>query len=640
MSASAEATPRPASTLAQRRLPTGAPTTATPWSAGRARTRPATPPRLRVSLKYDSTKPQASPSARPTDKNGWYNHSVIVNYQGADATSGIDSCTQTTYSGPDDPSTAVGGTCTDKAGNQSGSSLFTLKYDETAPQASATASRGPDVNAWYNHDLTVSFSGSDATSGLDICDAPATYSGPDSTNAVVSGTCRDFAGNTITRSLALKYDETAPQATATPDRQPNAKGWYRAGVTVTFAGTDATSGLASCVAPKDYSGPDSANASVGGTCLDQAGNVGSTSFGLKYDATAPLTTASPSRQPNANGWFNASLAVSFAGTDATAGIDSCDAPKAYAGPDTLSTAVTGACRDNAGNSGPGSYTLKYDATNPSVTAAAARQPNANGWYNASVGVNFTGGDATSGIDSCDASKTYAGPDNANASVAGDCHDKAGNSGTGSLSLKYDATAPVSTATPDRQPNANGWYRAPVTVTFGGADATSGLDSCDAAKTYSGPDTQSHDAERRVPGQGRELERRFPDAEVRRDGARFHGDTGSPAERERLVQRPPDRQLRGDGRHVGFRRVRSGEELLRPGQRLSLGERDMHGQGREYRVGRLRAQIRRDCTAGDGYAVEACGQERLVQPLADRQLRGHGRDVRAPVLSGRHLVLRT
>jgi hypothetical protein len=145
-----------------------------------------------LSLKYDSTKPQANPSARATDKNGWYNHSVTVNYQGADATSGIDSCSQTTYSGPDDPSTAVGGTCTDKAGNQSGSSLFTLRYDETAPQASATASRGPDVNAWYNHDLTVSFSGSDATSGLDICDAPATYSGPDSTNAVVSGTCRDL----------------------------------------------------------------------------------------------------------------------------------------------------------------------------------------------------------------------------------------------------------------------------------------------------------------------------------------------------------------------------------------------------------------------------------------------------------------
>jgi large repetitive protein len=443
-----------------------------------------------LSVKYDSTKPQTSPSARGTDKNGWYNHSVTVNYQGSDATSGVDNCTQTTYAGPDDPSIALGGTCTDKAGNVSGSSVFTMKYDETAPQASATASRGPDVNAWYNHDLSVSFSGSDATSGLDVCDPPKTYSGPDSANAVVSGTCLDVAGNTITRSLALKYDETAPQATATPDRQPNAKGWYRVAVTVGFSGTDATSGLASCAAPKSYSGPDDPTASVSGTCLDQAGNTGGTSFALKYDATAPQTSAAPSRQPNANGWYNAQLSVSFAGTDGTAGIDSCDASKSYSGPDTPSTAVSGACRDNAGNSANGSFTLKYDATDPTITAAAARQPNANGWFNASVAVNFTGGDATSGVDSCDAPKTYAGPDSATASVAGNCTDKAGNTGTSSLSLKYDATVPVTTAGQSPQPNANGWNKSTVTVSYTGSDATAGIESCDAAKTYSGPDTQS------------------------------------------------------------------------------------------------------------------------------------------------------
>ena len=107
----------------------------------------------------------------------------------------------------------------------------------------------------------------------------------------------------------------------------------------------------------------------------------------------------------------------------------------------------------------------------------------------------------------------------------------------------------------------------------------------------------------MPGQGGEFELSFPDAEVRRYGAGFHGDTRSPAEREQLVQRPAGRQLRRDGCHVGFRRVLPGEELLRPGQRHSLGERDVHGQGRDYRVGRLRAQIRRDCTAGDGYASQ-------------------------------------
>ena len=34
---------------------------------------------------------------------------------------------------------------------------------------------------------------------------------------------------------------------------------------------------------------------------------------------------------------------------------------------------------------------------------------------------------------------------------------------------------ATTATPDHQPNANGWYKAAVTVAFAGTDVTSGVD---------------------------------------------------------------------------------------------------------------------------------------------------------------------
>ena len=57
-----------------------------------------------------------------------------------------------------------------------------------------------------------------------------------------------------------------------------------------FSGTDATSGLDSCVAPQSYSGPDNANASVSGSCQDRAGNVTVKNFALGYDATAPQVT--------------------------------------------------------------------------------------------------------------------------------------------------------------------------------------------------------------------------------------------------------------------------------------------------------------------------------------------------------------
>ena len=186
-------------------------------------TAPATLP-----LKYDETAPQSSPAARPPDANGWHNHAVTVTFQGIDGTSGVATCTQTTYSGPDDPSVALSGTCVDQAGNQSPSALFTTKYDETPPQATATASRPADVNGWHNHALTVSYAGSDATSGLASCDPTESYAGPDTASATISGACRDLAGNVAPRSVVVKYDATAPQVTMTPARAANAAGWYNA----------------------------------------------------------------------------------------------------------------------------------------------------------------------------------------------------------------------------------------------------------------------------------------------------------------------------------------------------------------------------------------------------------------------------
>jgi hypothetical protein len=442
-----------------------------------------------VVVPYDETAPTATGAARAPDANGWYNHAVTVAFQGTDATSGVASCTQTTYAGPDDPSVALTGTCADRAGNTSTSAPFTLAYDETAPAATATASRQPDANGWYRSPVTVSFGGSDATSGLATCDAPKTYAGPDVPTATLAGACRDRAGNTASPSVALRYDATAPQVSTTPTRPPNANGWYNAALSVGFAGSDAMSGVASCDAAKSYSGPDSAVAVVSGSCRDNAGNSGVGSFALKYDATAPQATATPGRQPNANGWYNAAVSVAFAGTDATAGIDSCDAAKTYAGPDTAAASLSGSCRDRAGNqSTPSTFPFKYDGTAPQVTTSPARAPNVNGWYNAPVAVGFSGSDATSGIEACDAARTYSGPDNATVTVTGSCRDKAGNAGAGSHALGYDATAPQTMAAPSRPPNANGWHNAPLTVSFSGSDATAGIDSCDAPRSYGGPDT--------------------------------------------------------------------------------------------------------------------------------------------------------
>jgi len=441
-----------------------------------------------VPIKYDSTPPTAAGSAgRNPDANGWYNHAVAVGFSGTDVTSGVDTCTQTSYSGPDTGNASVSGTCTDKAGNRSATSTFGLKYDSAGPSVTASPSRQPDANGWYNHALTVSFSGADTTSGVDSCAAAKTYSTPDSGTATVSGTCTDKAGNVGSVLFGLKYDSTAPSVTATPGRSADSNGWYNHALTVSFSGADGMSGNDTCVGPQTYSGPDNGTGSVNGSCQDKAGNVGTSAFPLAYDATAPDASATLGRGPDANGWYDQPVTVSFGGTDGTSGIASCTAQKTYSGPDTGSAAVSGSCADKAGNVDPASVSFQYDSTAPSVVGTPSRAADSNGWYNHALTVSFSGTDGTSGLGSC-SQATYSAPDDGSASVGGTCTDKAGNTGTGSFALKYDATAPASvTGTRGRNPDSNGWYNHPLTVQYGGSDATSGIASC-TQMTYSGPDS--------------------------------------------------------------------------------------------------------------------------------------------------------
>jgi hypothetical protein len=85
-----------------------------------------------------------------------------------------------------------------------------IRIDATPPSVAARASRGPDANGWYNHAVGIAFSGSDGMSGIAGCSAK-TYAGPDSSRAVVPGTCTDRAGNSAGGSFALAYDSTPPQ---------------------------------------------------------------------------------------------------------------------------------------------------------------------------------------------------------------------------------------------------------------------------------------------------------------------------------------------------------------------------------------------------------------------------------------------
>jgi hypothetical protein len=218
--------------------------------------------------------------------NGWFRSNVTIHWVVTEpgsvtSSSGCELAQLVTTEGQSSH------TCTVTFAGGSNSSTATPKIDKTAPGVSAaTPARGPDANGWYNHPIAFAFSGTDATSGIAGCSSPS-YGGGDGPSVSVMGTCTDLAGNTSGMVVSFKYDATPPTVSPSVERPPDGKGWYRKPVTVSFAGTDLTSGIATCTGPTRYAGPDQPKAAVVGSCRDAAGNAAEAGHTFQYDATAP-----------------------------------------------------------------------------------------------------------------------------------------------------------------------------------------------------------------------------------------------------------------------------------------------------------------------------------------------------------------
>jgi hypothetical protein len=94
---------------------------------------------------------------------------------------------------------------------------------------------------------------------------------------------------------------------------------------------------------------------------------------VRIDKTKPIiTAASPSRPPDYGGWYNHPVAFSFQGSDGLSGLASCDNVQ-YAGPQ--GAAVSGGCRDVAGNRAVASFPVSYDSTPPAPAQVNAEPEN-------------------------------------------------------------------------------------------------------------------------------------------------------------------------------------------------------------------------------------------------------------------------
>jgi RHS repeat-associated protein len=179
------------------------------------------------------------------------------------------------------------------AGNAgSGVTLQIEGADTTPPIINATSTPLPNANGWNNGDVTVTFTCSDARSGIATCPAPdvVTSEGADQ---IVSGTATDRAGNTATASVGIDLDRTAPTVAPDVSPPPNAAGWNSTDVTVTYVCVDALSGVDRCPPPATISA-EGGGQEVKAGATDRADNAGSVALVVSIDRTPPtITIAAP-----------------------------------------------------------------------------------------------------------------------------------------------------------------------------------------------------------------------------------------------------------------------------------------------------------------------------------------------------------
>jgi hypothetical protein len=161
-----------------------------------------------------------------------------------------------------------------------------------SPELTYECSPAPaDCTGWYRESVTVKWiwSTGDVIAAYGDCapdpDTWVTFSA-DTTGLKSECEVEWSAGGGTSKWVLLHIDKTAPSVGATTARPLDYGGWFNHPVSVLFQGSDATSGVAAC-SSSTYAGPDAAGAVISGSCQDVAGNVGTGSFALNYDATPP-----------------------------------------------------------------------------------------------------------------------------------------------------------------------------------------------------------------------------------------------------------------------------------------------------------------------------------------------------------------
>ena len=484
-------------------------------------------------VKVDAAAPSITGSRNPAANGfGWNNQSVDVTFLCGDGESGIAACTGDTTLSNEGADQMVNGLATDSVGHTTPGSVSGISIDLTKPTVIGSATTAANAAGWFRNDVTIRWTPFDALSGIDPATVPADSVVTGEGGSLMAGpaTVTDKAGNVSNSAFvgSIRIDRTAPGITAATQRldntawTANADGWFNSSVRVHYSCSDALSGVAACD-DDDVLSSDGASQSASGTAFDVAGNSTSvTKYGINIDSQSPATVGTIDCTGK-NGWCRNTAAVTLDATD-QAGLSGVkDVYYRFgtsgnfirkADPVTFNIALNSAGKavvqfyavDKAGNQEPlQTSNIKYDTIAPTITMTRTPGANASLWNRTDLSVDVSAvdtpdavtNDLGSGVETLTVDNAIVGThttesdptpltysksftaETAGTAVNASAEDFAGNTGSDSLTVKLDKTAPTISGASTTLANANGWYNGPVAVRWTCADTLSGVAVCPA-----------------------------------------------------------------------------------------------------------------------------------------------------------------
>ncbi|MDP3057760.1 MAG: NosD domain-containing protein [bacterium] len=396
-------------------------------------------------INIDKTNPEVSVVRSPEpNAQGWNNTAVIATFVATDSLSNIDGSSTSIINfnleGADQGGNRV---FKDKAGNEATAFISGVNIDLTAPVVEGSTATLPNINGWYNTDVTVHFNGNDSLSGIKSVSPDATMTN-EGENQEITGTAEDIAGNSSSFKVGnINIDKTAPIITGAPLTLANSNNWYNANVKVHFTASDNLSGIES-VTPTATISQEGVNQETSGTATDKAGNSASVEVkGINIDKTNPEVSVVRNPEANAQGWNNTAVIATFVATDSLSNIDGSSTDIVNFNLEGANQGGNRVFKDKAGNEATGSVSgVNIDLTTPVISGAVSPLANANGWHNTDVAVHFNGSDGLSGIASISPNVTMTN-EGVDQGTTGTATDKAGNSASAEINgIKIDKTTPT------------------------------------------------------------------------------------------------------------------------------------------------------------------------------------------------------